>query len=153
MCMMGGPIRTTIAFQELNPLVCYSIKNCSNINIINLLVQNGAGKDVVSGGELFRALQGGADASKIVYAGVGKTSQEIQLALKTGIGWLNVESEEEFENIRSIAADLRCKQNVALRVNPDVYDKATHAKCATGKSATKFGWESRPKRNRASGFQ
>ncbi len=131
--------RFSSAFQELNPLICYSIKNCANINIINLLVQNGAGMDVVSGGELFRALEGGADAAKIVYAGVGKTTKEIRSALEAKIGWLNIESANEFENIRKIAAEMKCKTKAALRVNPNVYDKKTHSKCATGKSATKFG--------------
>ena len=127
------------AFRELNPLVCYSIKNCGNIHVIDLLVSRGAGIDVVTGGELYRALKGGADASKVVFAGVGKSSSEIRQALEVGVGWLNVESEEECDSIRAIAADVGCTARVALRVNPDVYDAKTHKECATGKADSKFG--------------
>jgi diaminopimelate decarboxylase len=131
--------RLTTAFRDLNPLVCYSIKNCANINIIRLLVDHGAGVDVVSGGELYRALEAGADASKVVFAGVGKTDGEIHQALEAGVGWINVESEEEFENVRAIATAMGCAARAALRINPDVYDPGTHEKATTGKSRTKFG--------------
>jgi diaminopimelate decarboxylase len=131
--------RFSNAFRELNPLVCYSIKNCGNIHLINLLVQCGSGIDVVSGGELFRALKGGVDPAKVVFAGVGKTSAEIRQAFEAKVGWLNVESEEEFENARAIAAEMQCEAKVALRINPNVYDPETHDKCATGKKDSKFG--------------
>lgn len=131
--------RFTTAFRDLDPLICYSIKNCANINIIRLLVEQGAGIDVVSGGELYRALEAGADASRIVFAGAGKSDDEIRHALASGVGWMNVESEEEFENARAIAAGMGRAARVALRVNPDVYDAGTHEKTTTGKSRTKFG--------------
>lgn len=127
------------AFKDLKPLICYSIKNCGNINIIQLLTNLGSGIDVVSGGELFRALKANADPSKIVFAGVGKKNQEIKDAMLAGVGWFNIESEEEFENTRLIAAELKCTTNVALRINPNTYDKKTHVKTSTGIPDTKFG--------------
>lgn len=132
-------VRFAETFSALQPQICYSIKNCGNLHLIKVLVNLGAGIDVVSGGELSRALEAGADPKKIVFAGVGKTSAEIRQALEAGIGWLNVESEAEFENARAIAAELRCRARVALRVNPHVYDPGTPQKCATGRSDTKFG--------------
>jgi len=127
------------AFAELDPIICYSIKSCGNLNIVKLLAEQGSGMDVVSGGEIFRAQQAGADMSKIVYAGVGKTDAEIEMGINAGIGWFNIESEAEFENIAAIAQRLGKKANGALRVNPDVYDAKTHAKTTTGKKETKFG--------------
>ena len=130
------------AYSRLDTTVCYSVKACGNINILTFLADAGSGFDVVSGGELWRALCAGADASKIVYAGVGKTDTEIIEALKAGIGYFNVESEAELENLIRLT-----KQNcsvkikppkVALRVNPDV-DPKTHAYTTTGKKETKFG--------------
>ncbi len=129
----------TGAFAEIDPIICYSIKSCGNLNIIKLLAEQGSGMDVVSGGEIFRAQQAGADMSKVVYAGVGKTDAEIELGINAGIGWFNIESEAEFENIAAIAKRLGKKANGALRVNPDVYDAKTHAKTTTGKKETKFG--------------
>ena len=127
------------AFEAVDPLICYSIKSCGNINLIKLLADRGAGMDVVSGGEIHRAKLGGADMSKIVYAGVGKTDEEIRLSLDAGIGWFNIESEAEFENIASIARSMGKTTHGALRVNPDVADPNTHAKTTTGKKETKFG--------------
>ncbi|MEM9415815.1 MAG: diaminopimelate decarboxylase [Planctomycetota bacterium] len=127
------------AFAPLDPIVCYSIKSCSNLSIVKLLVDEGSGMDVVSGGEVFRAIQAGADPKKIVYAGVGKTDAEIELAIKTGIGWFNIESEAEFENIARIAERLGKTAHGALRINPDVADARTHAKTTTGSKETKFG--------------
>lgn len=127
------------AFSNLNPLLCYSVKNCSNLNILKLLANMGAGMDVVSGGELYRAIQAGVDPSKIVYAGVGKSDQEILAALVANIGWINIESEEELRNIHQIASDLNKTVNVAIRVNPNVYDPRTHQKTATGIQDSKFG--------------
>lgn len=88
--------RLKAAFAPLNPLFCYSVKSCGNLSICRLLGERGAGMDVVSGGELFRAVQAGVPASKCVYAGVGKTDEEIRFALGAGLGWFNVESEQEF---------------------------------------------------------
>ena len=127
------------AFALLDPLICYSVKSCGNVHICRLLAEAGAGMDVVSGGELFRALRAGVDADKIVYAGVGKTDQEIHEAIDAGIGWFNIESEMEFENIATIAEKLKKVAHGTLRVNPDVADPHTHAKTSTGKKQTKFG--------------
>ena len=126
------------AFAQLDPLICYSIKSCGNIHICKLLADLGAGMDVVSGGELFRAQQAGVAKDKIVYAGVGKTDAEIRQALEAHIGWFNIESEAEFENIASIARQMETSANAALRVNPDV-DPHTHEKTTTGKKESKFG--------------
>jgi len=127
------------AFAELDPIICYSIKSCGNLHLVKLLAEQGSGMDIVSGGELVRALKGGADPRKIVYAGVGKTDAEIEAAISAGIGWFNIESEAEFENIAAIAQRLGKPTNGALRVNPDVADPRTHAKTTTGKKETKFG--------------
>lgn len=127
------------AFGELDPLICYSIKSCGNVNIVRALAERGAGMDVVSGGEIHRARLGGADMSKIVYAGVGKTDDEIRAGLDAGIGWFNIESEAEFENIAAIAGAMGKTTHAALRVNPDVADPRTHAKTTTGSKETKFG--------------
>ena len=127
------------AFAELDPIVCYSIKSCGNLHIIKLLAEQGSGMDVVSGGEVFRAEQAGVDMSKVVYAGVGKTDDEIEQAIRANIGWFNIESEAEFENIASIAQRLGKQAHGALRINPDVADARTHAKTTTGSKETKFG--------------
>lgn len=139
------------AFAPLDPILCYSIKSCSNLAILKLLADEGCGMDVVSGGEIFRARAAGADPRKTVYAGVGKTDAEIEIALDffasapadagdpSGGGWFNIESEQEFENIASIAKRLGKTAHGALRINPDVADARTHAKTTTGKKETKFG--------------
>ena len=134
------------AFAELDPIVCYSIKSCGNLHIIDLLAEQGSGMDVVSGGDVFRASQAGADPRKVVYAGVGKTDEEIEQAIRffhskgdSGGGWFNIESEAEFENIALIAQRLGKEAHGALRINPDVADARTHAKTTTGSKETKFG--------------
>lgn len=126
------------AFSEVRPIICYSIKSCQNIHIARLLADRGAGMDVVSGGELYRALKAGADPKKIVYAGVGKTDREINEAIDAGIGWFNIESEAELENLIAIAGSRKQQVRAALRVNPDV-DPKTHRYTTTGKKETKFG--------------
>lgn len=126
------------AFAELKPIICYSVKSCQNLHILRLLGERGASFDVVSGGELTRALEAGADASKIVFAGVGKTDAEIRQGIQAGIGWFNVESEQELENLIRIAAELDRPVRAALRINPDV-DPKTHVYTTTGKQETKFG--------------
>ena len=130
--------RLTRAFSKLDPIICYSIKSCGNVHICKLLSDRGAGMDVVSGGELFRAQKAGARMSKVVFAGVGKTVDEIRMAIQSRIGWFNIESEAEFETIASIARQMDTKTTGALRVNPDV-DPRTHAKTTTGTKETKFG--------------
>ncbi|MBI5725293.1 MAG: diaminopimelate decarboxylase [Planctomycetes bacterium] len=127
------------AFEPAGATVCFSIKSLSNVHILRLLAGEGSGFDVVSGGELARAQAIGADPAKIVFAGVGKTDEELTQALRSGIGLFNVESEQEFENISALAGRLGVKTSAALRVNPDVYDPRTHTYTATGKKETKFG--------------
>jgi len=126
------------AFKEINPLICYSVKANSNIAILKALVDKGAGLDIVSGGELFRALKAGCPANRIVYASVGKTDEEIEDALKNGILFFNVESLPELENINRIARVLNKTANIAIRINPDVEAK-THKFITTGKITNKFG--------------
>ncbi len=126
------------AYSELETLICYSVKACGNIHILEFMTELGSGFDVVSGGELFRALQAGAGPSKIVFAGVGKTDSEIIEALNAGIGYFNIESEAELENLIELAKQQNKHTKAALRVNPDIEYK-THAYITTGKKETKFG--------------
>jgi diaminopimelate decarboxylase len=126
------------AFAPLNATICYSIKSCGNLNICKLLAAEGCGFDVTSGGEMFRALEAGGDPKKIIYAGVGKTHEEIRWAIDVGIAAFNIESEAELENIDRIAGEMGKTAIGALRVNPDV-DPKTHVKTTTGKKESKFG--------------
>ncbi|MFA5146295.1 MAG: diaminopimelate decarboxylase [Candidatus Omnitrophota bacterium] len=126
------------AFRPIGPLICFSVKSNSNIAILRALVKAGAGLDIVSGGELYRARLAGADPRKIVYAGVGKRPDEIEDAVRLGILFFNVESEEELDEIQRVARSLNKKVNVAIRINPDVVPK-THVYITTGKGETKFG--------------
>lgn len=128
------------AFAPLNPTICYSIKSNGNLNLCKVLVAEGCGMDVTSGGELFRALKAGCDPRKIIYAGVGKTDDEIRMAIDAGIAAFNIESEAEIENIDRVAGEMKKTAIGALRVNPDVDPGAkTHAKTTTGKKENKFG--------------
>jgi diaminopimelate decarboxylase len=122
----------------LDSLICYALKANSNQAVIKLLANLGAGADVVSEGELRRALQAGVPANKIVFAGVAKTRSEIEFALKAGILQFNVESINELQLINSVAQALNLTAPVAIRINPDV-DAVTHAKITTGKTENKFG--------------
>ncbi len=126
------------AFAPVKATICYSIKSCGNINICKLLAQEGCGFDVTSGGELYRALEAGGDPKKIIYAGVGKTDEEIRWAINVGIAAFNIESEAELENIDRIAGEMGKTAVGALRINPDV-DPKTHKLTTTGKKETKFG--------------
>lgn len=126
------------AFGGLDSLICYSVKANSNQAIIRTLVEAGAGLDVVSEGELRRALAAGCPPEKIVFAGVGKTSREIAFAIDTGILCFNVESEPELHSISEIAAGKGRTAAVSIRVNPDI-DARTHAKITTGRAENKFG--------------
>jgi diaminopimelate decarboxylase len=126
------------AYSMLETMVCYSVKACGNINILKFMAEAGSGFDVVSGGELYRVLQGGGDLSKVVYAGVGKTDKEIIEALDAGIAYFNIESEAELENLIRLAKEQNKQAKAALRVNPDV-DPKTHRHITTGKEETKFG--------------
>src|SRR3954451_1415865 len=128
------------AFKPLNPTICYSIKSCGNLHICRVLIEAGCGMDVTSGGELFRALKAGCDPKKIIYAGVGKTDDEIRMAIDAGIAAFNIESEAEIENIDRVAGEMGKSAIGALRVNPDVDPGAkTHVKTTTGKKENKFG--------------
>ncbi len=126
------------AFAGLDTLICYAIKANSNQAVIAALAHLGAGMDVVSEGELRRARAAGVPAAKIIFAGVGKTREEMAYALGEGILSFNVESEPELEALSEVAAGLGRTARIALRVNPDV-DAKTHAKIATGKAENKFG--------------
>ena len=135
---IGHFLKLKAAFQQVNPLICYSVKANSNLAILKALVAKGAGLDIVSGGELFRALKAGCDPRKIVYASVGKTDVEIEEAIRKGIKFFNVESLPELKNINCIAGRLCKITNVAIRINPDVEPK-THHYITTGKLTNKFG--------------
>ncbi|MBN1688786.1 MAG: diaminopimelate decarboxylase [Candidatus Omnitrophica bacterium] len=128
------------AFRSVQPIICYSMKANSNLAVLKTLVREGAGLDIVSGGELYRAKKTGCDPKKIVYAGVGKTNREIEEAIRYGILFFNVESVPELKAIERVAIRLRKKANVSLRVNPGV-DPQTHDHIATGKAESKFGLE------------
>jgi len=126
------------AFNGTDHLICYAVKANSNLSILRLLASLGSGFDVVSMGELCRVLEAGGDANKCVFAGVGKSSEEILFALKRGIYCFNVESEPELERINKLARKMRRMAPVAIRINPNV-DPHTHAKITTGTSENKFG--------------
>ena len=126
------------AFRSVNALICYSMKANSNLAFIRTLVKQGSGLDIVSGGELFRALKAGCPPKKIVYAGVGKNEREIAAALSAGILLFNVESIPELETIDTIARRKKKIVDISLRLNPDV-DPKTHKYITTGKKESKFG--------------
>jgi len=126
------------AFKDVDTLICFSVKSNSNLSICKILAEEGSGFDVVSGGELFRAIKAGGDPSKIVFAGVGKMDREIRYALENDIFMFNVESVAELEHINKLAGDADKVSRVALRINPDI-DAKTHAKTTTGKKENKFG--------------
>jgi len=126
------------AFADVPSLVCYAMKANSNQAVIATLARLGAGADVVSGGELKRALAAGVLAEKIMFSGIGKTADELAAAVDTGILCINVESEPELELLSAISASKGRTTCISVRVNPDV-DARTHAKIATGKSENKFG--------------
>jgi diaminopimelate decarboxylase len=126
------------AYKGFPHIVCYALKANSNGAVLRLLARNGCGADIVSGGELFRAMKAGIPAEKIVYAGVGKTEEEIRSALKAKILMFNVESEDELREIDRVAGKMRTKAPVALRINPDI-DAKTHPYISTGMREHKFG--------------
>jgi diaminopimelate decarboxylase len=128
------------AYRGLDTTICFSVKACSNVHILRLMAEQGSGFDIVSGGELYRVLQAGGDPAQIVFAGVGKTDEEMIAAFRAGIGYFNVESEQELENLIRLAEQHAGgrKPKAALRVNPDVAYQ-THAFLTTGKKETKFG--------------
>ncbi len=126
------------AFAKVSPIICFAMKSNGNLAVLKTLINIGAGVDIVSIGELRKALLAGADPKKIVFASVGKTEEEIIEAIKAGILFFNVESEPELQEINRIAKKLKTKSKVALRINPDVA-AATHEKITTGTLKKKFG--------------
>ncbi len=128
------------AFSAMNTLICYSVKANSNLAILKSFSDLGSGFDIVSGGELLRVKRAGGDLGKAVFSGVGKTREEMKAALKAGILFFNIESEEELHVLNSIGIELGKKAPVALRVNPDI-DPKTHPYISTGFKKSKFGIE------------
>lgn len=126
------------AFGSYPHIICFAVKANPNTAILRLFAKNGGGADIVSGGELHVALKAGIPSRKIVYAGVGKTDDEIRLALKTKILMFNVESESELREIDRVAGSMRTKAPIALRINPDI-DPGTHPYITTGMKKHKFG--------------
>ncbi len=126
------------AFTALNPTIHYSLKANANLSLIRLLQGEGVGMDAVSAGEIYRALQAGVPAENIVFAGVGKTADEIRYALEAGVGWFNVESGGELASLNQLAGEMGKTATVALRLNPDVQAQ-THHHIATGHGGAKFG--------------
>jgi diaminopimelate decarboxylase len=126
------------AFSQIPHMTCFSVKSNSNIAILRIFIRAGGGVDIVSGGELYRALQAGADPKKVVYSGVGKKVEEIEYALASNILMFNVESFQELEVINACAARMKRHAGIALRVNPDV-DPETHPYISTGLKENKFG--------------
>jgi diaminopimelate decarboxylase len=128
----------TSAFGDLPHSVCFAVKANSSLGVLALLAREGAGFDIVSGGELFRVLKAGGDPSKVVFSGVGKTREEVDYALRSGIHSFNCESESELALIDAMASRLGVKAGFSIRVNPDV-DAVTHPYISTGLSQHKFG--------------
>lgn len=126
------------AFEAIPHMICYSLKANGNLSVCRILASLGAGADIVSGGELFRALKAGIRSDKIVYSGVGKTESEIEYALRSDILMFNVESQGELEMINRVAGRLERQARVAVRVNPDI-DPQTHPYITTGMTIYKFG--------------
>ena len=124
--------------QNIDSLICYSVKANSNLSILSLFAKKGLGFDIVSGGELQRVIKAGGDMSKVVFSGVGKTDEEIEFALKKNIYCFNVESQGELNRIQTIASSLDVRANISLRVNPEI-DAQTHPYITTGLSENKFG--------------
>jgi diaminopimelate decarboxylase len=134
----GHYTRLDAALTRLNHLICYAVKANSNLSVLNTIATLGGGFDIVSAGELYRVIKAGGDPAKCTFAGVGKTRDEIEYALKQGIYCFNAESEAELHYINQVAGELGMQAPVAVRVNPNV-DAKTHAKITTGKSENKFG--------------
>jgi diaminopimelate decarboxylase len=142
-CYSAGALRAAwrefaSAMQGMNASVCYALKANSNLAVVKLFGDLGAGADIVSVGEMKRALAAGIPAKKIVYSGVGKKPSELMAALEAGIGQINVESSAELETLNAVAGQLGVKAAITIRVNPDI-DAGTHEKITTGRKENKFG--------------
>ena len=128
------------AFDNIRHLTCFSMKSNSNLAVLRLFALEGGGVDIVSGGELFRALKAGIDPQKIVYSGVGKGTADLKYALESGILMFNAESAQEITELNEVAGSLGMKANIAIRINPDI-DPQTHPYISTGLKENKFGIE------------
>src|SRR5213594_1071545 len=126
------------AFAKIPHLICFAMKSNSNLAVLRVFAKEGSGFDIVSAGELFRALKAGADPKKVVFSGVGKKKEEIESALKAGILMFNIESEQELTFLDEVAGGLGKRAPISLRVNPDV-DPKTHPYISTGMKKSKFG--------------
>lgn len=138
--LLGQLKQIQTAFAEVDPVICYSVKANSTLGVLKVMRDAGSSFDVVSGGELYRVKAAGADTSKVVFAGVGKTNEEIRFALENNILMFDVESEQELDAIADVAGSMGVVGKVALRLNPDI-DAKTHAKTTTGKKGNKFGMD------------
>ena len=136
--VINNYLKFTKTFKKTNPLVCFAAKSNSNVAILKILRKLGAGADVVSGGELLKALKAGIKASKIVFSGVGKTEDELKIAINKKILLINCESESEAKLVNKIAKKLKKKVSIGFRLNPNV-DAKTHKNISTGKAENKFG--------------
>ena len=136
--IINNYLKFTKTFKKTNPIVCFAAKSNSNVSILKSLGGLGAGADVVSGGELLKALKAGIRANKIVFSGVGKTEDELKIAINKKILLINCESESEAKLINKIAKRLKKKVSIGFRLNPNV-DAKTHKKISTGKAENKFG--------------
>ena len=130
--ILGQLKQIQTAFAEVDPVICYSVKANSTLGILKVIRDAGCSFDVVSGGELYRVKAAGGDTSKVVFAGVGKTDEEIRFALENDILMFDVESEQELDAIAAVAASMDKVGRVVLRLNPDI-DAKTHSKTTTGK--------------------
>ena len=142
-CYSAGALRTALGefnrgMKGMNASVCYAMKANSSLAVIKTFAEMGAGADIVSEGEMRRALAAGVPARRIIYSGVGKKATELMAALQAGVGQINVESVAELETLNAVAGQLGKRADITIRVNPDV-DARTHAKITTGKKGNKFG--------------
>lgn len=126
------------SFNKLDHLTCFSVKSNTNLAILRLFALEGGGADIVSGGELFRAIRAGIPHDKIVFSGVGKTAKDMEMALKSDIFMFNIESDQELQILNRIAENISRKATIAIRINPDVQPE-THPYIVTGLSENKFG--------------
>jgi len=136
--IINNYLKFTKSFKKTNPLVCFAAKSNSNVAILKILGKLGAGADVVSGGELLKALKAGIKPSKIVFSGVGKTEDELKIAINKRILLINCESESEAKLVNKIAKKFKKKVSIGFRLNPNV-DAKTHKNISTGKAENKFG--------------
>ncbi len=136
--IINNYLKFTKNFKKTNPIICFAAKSNSNVAILRILAKLGAGADVVSGGELLKALKAGIKTTKIVFSGVGKTEEELKIAIKKKILLINCESESEAKLVNKIAKKLKRRVSIGFRLNPNI-DAKTHKNISTGKAENKFG--------------